>query len=125
MGCTSCNRGGGPRQAREKAMGFRLLALAEAKAHGEVPFEKLIEEIKPPRDRSYHPLFQVQFVFKPALGGSPAPVDLGQMLGELRKLSGLRVIPHPARLPRQWSDTFAVPKFSASNRSAPRACSQQ
>src|SRR5205823_10282528 len=37
MGCTSCNRGGGRRQAREKAMGFRLLALAEAKARSPKP----------------------------------------------------------------------------------------
>src|SRR5207247_8926095 len=37
VGCTSCNRGGGPRQAREKAMGFRLLALAEAKARSPKP----------------------------------------------------------------------------------------
>jgi len=40
--------------------------LTEAEAHREFPFARLIEELNPPRDPSYHPLVQVCFAFQQA-----------------------------------------------------------
>ncbi|MEM7351563.1 MAG: condensation domain-containing protein, partial [Acidobacteriota bacterium] len=37
-----------------------------AYAHQELPFEKLVDELKPERDPGYNPLFQVAFVFQNA-----------------------------------------------------------
>jgi amino acid adenylation domain-containing protein/FkbH-like protein len=64
--------------------------LEGAFAHQELPFEKVLDEIHPTRDRSYHPLFQTMFHFQSAetsdqqrLGGAPgssaaaiSPVEL-------------------------------------------------
>jgi len=38
-------------------------AVKEARANAEFPFERLIEELNPPRDQSYHPVVQVTFDF--------------------------------------------------------------
>jgi non-ribosomal peptide synthetase component F len=48
---------------RELLEKVRTVAL-EAYAHQDVPFEVLLEELRPDRARGYAPLFQVMFVFQ-------------------------------------------------------------
>jgi amino acid adenylation domain-containing protein len=50
---------------RESVRRTRVKALA-AFANQDVPFEKLVEELNPPRTAAYNPLFQVWFVLQPA-----------------------------------------------------------
>jgi amino acid adenylation domain-containing protein len=52
------------KQTRESA--------AEAYEHGEAPFEKLVERLRPARDPSHSPLFQVMFILQDAPGAAEA-----------------------------------------------------
>ncbi len=60
---------------------MRTMAL-NAYAHADLPFEKLVEALKPERGHGQHPIFQTMVAFQPGL---PAPQDL----------AGLTVSPVP------------------------------
>jgi amino acid adenylation domain-containing protein len=76
---------------RELLRRVRAVSL-EAYSHADLPFEKLVEELRPERQLSHNPLFQVMFVLQdammptpelPGLTVSPHRVDTGTALFDL------------------------------------------
>jgi amino acid adenylation domain-containing protein len=71
--------------------GFRELlarvreAALDAFVYGDLPFERLVEELEPERDLAYNPLFQVMFSFQSSgLAPEPAAVGAGGLRPVLR-----------------------------------------
>ncbi|WP_437282988.1 amino acid adenylation domain-containing protein [Sorangium sp. So ce375] len=71
---------GGDPSFRELIRRVRDRALA-AYAHAALPFERLVEALRPARDPAYHPLFQVSITLNP----SPPPVSAGGIALRLRQ----------------------------------------
>jgi Condensation domain len=76
---------------RELLRRVRAVSL-ESYSHADLPFEKLVEELRPERQLSHNPLFQVMFVLQddmmptlelPGLTVSPHRVDTGTALFDL------------------------------------------
>ncbi len=61
----------------------RETALA-AFAHQQTPFEKLVEELQPRRDRSYNPVFQIMFVLQESM---PSSIQSATLLWEPAEIS--------------------------------------
>jgi hypothetical protein len=61
------------------ALAATRATLVDAFAHGELPFERVVLEVNPPRDASRNPIFQVNFRVAPTL---PAAIDAGGLRWE-------------------------------------------
>ena len=51
----------------------------EAFAAADVPFDRVVHEVKPPRDNSHHPIFQAFFSMRPVSPAFPAGWDLSHI----------------------------------------------
>ena len=76
----------------------------EAFAAADVPFERVVHEVKPRRDNSHHPIFQAFFSMRPVAPSFPAgwdlsPIDIAAGDGQVRYLSGTWRTARPSRRP--------------------------
>ena len=74
-------------QTREKTLG--------AYAHQDLPFERLVEELRPERDTSRNPIFQVMFIFQ------NAPIPAVELPG--LQLEAVSIPSHGARFDLELS----------------------
>ncbi|MEX5713886.1 condensation domain-containing protein, partial [Parafrankia sp. FMc6] len=67
-----------PAQTFEQAVTAVRDRMLDADAHRDLPFEKLVEELRPPRDPRRHPVFQVTFGYGTTYGSRPSTPGPGQ-----------------------------------------------
>ncbi|PSR58077.1 non-ribosomal peptide synthetase, partial [Nocardia sp. MDA0666] len=81
-------------------------------AHADIPFERLVEVLDPPRSQAHHPLFQVALFFQNL---TPLTVELGELsVGEVRLDTGVNPFDLQVTVTeREIGFTYATALFDA------------